>query len=833
MSKRGSTVATPKPDGTVSLRVCQEPGGKDKPRSASKMGWRRAAVLALVHVIMIAHIIQWIITGRTLSPIEPSESMETLEQGLINAGFVFFSLAILSTMLFGRFMCGWGCHIIALQDACRWLMLKIGVRPRPFRSRLLMLVPLGLALYMFVWPNFKRWVVFPALEAMDVAAPVWLKPVAPFEGFETEFIVEDFWATFAAWPVAIPFLLVVGFASVYFLGSKGFCTYGCPYGGFFAPAEQLSPVRIRVTDNCEQCGHCTAACSSNVRVHEEVRDFGMIVDPGCMKCLDCVAVCPNDALYVGLGRPAIMAKPKDEAANERWKMVREKRSRMLDANWPEEIVVLLAFFVLFWSYRGMMGLVPMLMAVGIAGAGAFAVLMGLKMLREPNVRLQNIQLKLKGRIKPAGLVFALALCAMLVGAAWSGTARFNRWQSELLHAQILVPSAAMLGPDFQASASDASRAQRAMTALERADGFGAGGLGWRLTADELVRRAFLELVLGERAKAEATLREVIERGNPTDALVFEVASLMGSRGASDEEIGAVLERALELHPELHGVRREVAVATGVVQGFDAALAVWDETPPEIQDTFGFAIARARYAMSTRDAEAAKKHVLMALERAPHHGRHSVGPRLDVVEILLALGDEQEAAATFDAVARVRLRSPESLMRVAAVAGQLGREDEAVALIEQATEIRHASAGVLLSASQYAMQAGNVDGAAELIREAAHRVRRSAYESMQVGIAMLTLANQAQRTDLVDEGMAMFDHALTLTPDASHLHAQYAILLGNLGRMDEAATSMIRAAELGDRNVALAQRAAELLGYIGRQDEARAWNAEAVKRARRD
>ena len=35
----------------------------------------------------------------------------------------------------------------------------------------------------------------------------------------------------------IPFLFIVGFMTVYFLGSKGFCTYGCPYGGVFGIAD--------------------------------------------------------------------------------------------------------------------------------------------------------------------------------------------------------------------------------------------------------------------------------------------------------------------------------------------------------------------------------------------------------------------------------------------------------------------------------------------------------------------------------------------------------------------------------------------------------------------
>ena len=119
-------------------------------------------------------------------------------------------------------------------------------------------------------------------------------------------MTSDFWHTFPIVAVAIPFLLICGFATVYFLGNKGFCTYGCPYGGFFVLADRLAPARIVVNDACEQCGHCTATCTSNVRVHEEVRLYGMVVDPGCMKTGDCVSVCPNDALSYGFAKPSIL-----------------------------------------------------------------------------------------------------------------------------------------------------------------------------------------------------------------------------------------------------------------------------------------------------------------------------------------------------------------------------------------------------------------------------------------------------------------------------------------------------------------------------------------------
>jgi polyferredoxin len=249
-------------------------------RKSTASRWRAAALL-LLNLLMVAHVIQWWIMGKTISPIEPSEAMHTLQRGAINAGFIFFSLAILATMIFGRFVCGWGCHILALQDFCAWILKKIGLTPKPFRSRLLIYVPIIAALYMFVWPTAYRLFAKPDAE-----------PLIP--PFTNHLVTTNFWETFPSVAVAIPFLFICGFLTVYFLGQKGFCTYACPYGGFFGLADKFSPGKIRVTDACNQCGHCTATCTSNVLVHAEVREFKMVVDPGCMKCLDCISVCPTD-----------------------------------------------------------------------------------------------------------------------------------------------------------------------------------------------------------------------------------------------------------------------------------------------------------------------------------------------------------------------------------------------------------------------------------------------------------------------------------------------------------------------------------------------------------
>ena len=105
---------------------------------------RRLWVLVAVNVFMLLHVVQWLAMGVTLAPIEPSESLETVKEGIVTVGAVFFAVALLSTALLGRWFCGWGCHWVAIQDGTAWLLARAGIRPRPFRSRLLVWMPLCL-----------------------------------------------------------------------------------------------------------------------------------------------------------------------------------------------------------------------------------------------------------------------------------------------------------------------------------------------------------------------------------------------------------------------------------------------------------------------------------------------------------------------------------------------------------------------------------------------------------------------------------------------------------------------------------------------------------------
>lgn len=382
-----------------------------KPRR-SKAGKWRAAVLIGLHVVLALHIAHWLNRGKTLTPLEPSEAIYTFTQGYVNAGAILLALAILSTLVLGRFFCGWACHVVALQDASTWLLGKLRIRPKPLRSRLLIFVPLGAAIYMFIWPIFMRHVV--AEQWFDVPVPA----------YEAHFATEKFWDTFPGWGGALVTFAVCGGLIVYFLGNKGFCAYACPYGGFFGVADRFSPGRIRVTDDCEQCGHCTSVCTSNVRVHEEVNRYGMVVDPGCMKCLDCISVCPKDALYFGFGGAS--AK-RAAAAREKRGIVRGVRPpKQFDFTWAEELLMAGVFFVTLFIVRGLYDFVPFLLSLAIAGINAFLVVQLLRTFREKNVRLQRVQLRFAGHTTRGGWIFRGAMALWLLFLAHSGWMQWLR-----------------------------------------------------------------------------------------------------------------------------------------------------------------------------------------------------------------------------------------------------------------------------------------------------------------------------------------------------------------------------------------------------------------------
>jgi tetratricopeptide (TPR) repeat protein/ferredoxin len=518
-------------------------------RKSKTSRWRAAALIGL-NLFMIAHIIQWRMMGKTVSPIEPSETMHTLQKGFVNAGFIFFGLAILATLIFGRFVCGWGCHILALQDLCGWLLKKMGLHPKPFRSRLLVYVPLVAALYMFVWPTAYRLFSNPAHEAV-------------IPKFTNHLVTTNFWQTFPSVAVAIPFLFICGFVTVYFLGQKGFCTYACPYGGFFGLADKFSPGKIRVTPACNQCGHCTATCTSNVLVHAEVKQYGMVVDPGCMKCMDCVSVCPNDALYFGFGKPTLLA-PKSTAI---------KRSYSL--TWPEEIVGAVVFLGSFLSVRGVYALVPFLMALGCAAVTTFLTLKLWQLLRARESSFYRLNLKSSAKMRKAGWAFAAFACGWIGLNAHCGWVRYHEFLGNVAFQKIQLPDELALAQVNPARWLTSADRENILTGKQHY--LAASSTGLFVNSETLPKLAWFEYLLGDTEQSVQTLgKAAAYQKDENKALSLYYRGAILNRLGRYDEARASLDEALAEREDLILARQEKGESLWQLGRREQAVVAWTD-----------------------------------------------------------------------------------------------------------------------------------------------------------------------------------------------------------------------------------------------------------------
>lgn len=368
--------------------------------------WRAASLLA-VYLLMGLHIAHWKLYGRTLAPVEPSEMFDTIHLGIITVGFVFMVGAVLATSIAGRFFCGWGCHILALQDLCAWLLRTLKIPTRPIRSRTLLWVPPLAALYLFVWPQVQRLLAGESLPALRV--------VTDPDGW-TSFTTTDLLRSFPGLGMTLFTFVVCGFVLVYFLGSRSFCRYACPYGAVFAAAEQLSPLRIVAgPGECSGCGLCIASCKSNVRVIEEVRAFAAVVDVNCMKDLDCVSVCPTGALRYGATRPPLFRRL--------WGKTR--RAKPYDFSLGEDLLMASVFVATLPIFRGLYDSIAFLLALALSALVAYFAVVAVRLLRRPDVSVGSLVLKHAGRWTVCGRAFACAFLLLGLFVVQSGFIRYH------------------------------------------------------------------------------------------------------------------------------------------------------------------------------------------------------------------------------------------------------------------------------------------------------------------------------------------------------------------------------------------------------------------------
>jgi len=484
---------------------------RDGKRRRNYGRWR-AGTLIGVYVLMAIHVTHWLVTGKTLAPLELNEVMYTAELGIVTAGFIFMVTALVATAIFGRFFCGWGCHILAIEDLCAWILKKCHLRPKGIRSRVLVWVPVFIAFYMFAWPQITR-----VGQGRPVAELHLQADAQGWASFETK----HYWRNLPGPGVAALTFAVCGVMIVYVLGSRGFCTYGCPYGALFRAVDRIAPGRIRSGQDCTQCGTCTAVCKSHIRVHEELDRYGMVVNPSCLRDLDCVTACPQQSVHFGYGRPSLI---KLQVGNT---VVANK----YDFAWWEDVIMAVVFVATLFTYRGLYNLLPLLMSVALGSIAAYLVIVAIRLLRLPHVKLNRWALKTGGKLLPMGRTFAVAMFVFIIFSIHSGMVQYQTFAG---------------GQAFEQAKIEGAQTASATTAIHHLARASAWGL---LPLNEVDRQLAALYVKREQwPEAEGVLSKLILRLPGDFNSRYKLAGCFFSTDRTSEA-RALLVEVLQINPD--------------------------------------------------------------------------------------------------------------------------------------------------------------------------------------------------------------------------------------------------------------------------------------------
>lgn len=184
--------------------------------------------------------------------------------------------AIISTIIVGRYFCGWICALGTMQELFGKLGLKIFKKRFEVNARLdkslryLKYVLLAIILY-FTWKT----------------GTLIIRPYDPFAAYShIPAGFEELWGDFA---IGFSILIISLIASMFY--DRFFCKYACPLGAFLGIISKISLFKIkRENSTCIHCNLCNKSCPVNINVS----NLNQIDSAECISCLECVTACPTN-----------------------------------------------------------------------------------------------------------------------------------------------------------------------------------------------------------------------------------------------------------------------------------------------------------------------------------------------------------------------------------------------------------------------------------------------------------------------------------------------------------------------------------------------------------
>jgi polyferredoxin len=231
-------------------------------------------------LMITIHVLSWyFLDMHVVGSIGIEAFFSGLSRGVINAGFVFWISAFISTVLLGRAFCGWFCWFGGYLDLVEWIRGKLKIKyPRRMVLYLVVIPFVSLVIKIYNTVLVKWFQGFPDTLVFRLA------DVEPWGGQQTGISI-------------LITLIMFGPVLIFVFGSRAWCRYLCPIGALLKVFSHFGIGKVRlVNDECIGCGNCNRICDMQIDVLGELKSHSAVGTTDCIRCLKCIDNCPKKSI---------------------------------------------------------------------------------------------------------------------------------------------------------------------------------------------------------------------------------------------------------------------------------------------------------------------------------------------------------------------------------------------------------------------------------------------------------------------------------------------------------------------------------------------------------